>query len=122
LLQVASDYQPKPPRELVGDLSPELEQVIQRGLRKKPDARFQSIKDLSEALRRAAGPVQHRAFESDIGELMRRVFADRLRQCRKATARALLSVPPMLDGGLPNTTCKGLAIRPRDVDNADLVR
>jgi eukaryotic-like serine/threonine-protein kinase len=45
---------PRPPRELVPSLSPELEQVVLRALEKEPKDRFPSVYALREALQAAA--------------------------------------------------------------------
>jgi serine/threonine-protein kinase len=47
--------EPMAPRQLRPDMSPDVEAVILRCLRKRPDERFQSIAELAAALRAAIG-------------------------------------------------------------------
>ena len=52
------DDEPTPMRELRGDLTPALESLVERAMAKDPDSRFQSVSDLSAALRDALPEVE----------------------------------------------------------------
>jgi serine/threonine-protein kinase len=55
LAEIAADH-PRSARELGRSLPSDLERVVLRCLSKSPDARFQSVHELAEALRRFASP------------------------------------------------------------------
>jgi class 3 adenylate cyclase/predicted ATPase len=54
LLRQVRDDEPQPPRQLVPDLSPELERVCLKALAKRPQDRYTTAADLAGDLRRAA--------------------------------------------------------------------
>jgi class 3 adenylate cyclase/predicted ATPase len=54
LLRQVQDDEPQPPRQLVGDLPPELERVCLKALAKRPQDRYTTAADLAADLRRAA--------------------------------------------------------------------
>lgn len=50
LMMAQVEAPPTPPSDLRGDLSPEMEEIILRALAKEPDNRFQTIREMTQAL------------------------------------------------------------------------
>jgi hypothetical protein len=91
------------------DYPPELERVVLRALERDPDRRFATAQEMQQALesfikRASDSPL----LTAQVGELMSRVFADRMRR-----KQALLANPAAApDGGVPEVYLFGSAVRP----------
>jgi serine/threonine protein kinase len=64
LMMAQVEAPPTPPRKLNPSISPELEEVILRSLRKRPSERFQTIKEFTEALVNLMGEERTETLEA----------------------------------------------------------
>jgi hypothetical protein len=62
-----SEGEPRPPRELNRNVSPEIEAVLLRGLEKTPEKRYRTAQDFVDALEEASQPVKPIAGTEVVG-------------------------------------------------------
>ena len=72
--------EPKPLKEIKRDLPPELQQIINRALRKKPESRYASAEDMLRDLRKYQDSIK----AEELGALNLRTFIRRIRRPRVA--------------------------------------
>ena len=80
------------PSELRADVPPELEAIVMRGLHKNPAERFQTAKDMSDALERAAPPVTRSTVSTWVWK-MRRTRSSAAKNASLASKAPMTPVP-----------------------------
>jgi eukaryotic-like serine/threonine-protein kinase len=73
VLRTILEESPEPLATQRGDLPPEVIEVIERGMTKQPDRRWQSAAAYAAALRQAVAPIGL-STEAEMGALLRRLF------------------------------------------------
>ncbi len=67
-----------PPSRIREGIPPDLEGIIQKALAKDPSARYQTAEDLQRAIERFLAVSDHLTGRSEVAELMKRLFHDRI--------------------------------------------
>ncbi|MBW2508120.1 MAG: serine/threonine protein kinase, partial [Deltaproteobacteria bacterium] len=66
----------KPPSQLRPEVSPELDEVVLKALRRSPDERWQSTREMGTALRRVLSKQEELVGPAELADWMRELFPD----------------------------------------------
>jgi serine/threonine protein kinase len=94
------------PTGLIASYPEELERIVMRALDRDPDSRYQTAQELHDDLERFVLSVGESASSSTIAKMMRKVFADRIRDKKAvlATCRVTPGSEPLADVELSSGT------------------